>query len=75
MTIKKQTTQSGDDSDTPRPRLISWKEVSKLIPLSRTTVWRMTRDGMFPLPAEISPGRKAWLEEEVLDWIKRRKST
>ena len=50
-------------------RLISWPQLKTLIPLSRTTVWRGIRDRRFPAPIKISPGRVAWAERDILEWI------
>jgi prophage regulatory protein len=55
------------------PRLIEWPELRQLIPLSRSTIWRLVRDGDFPAPIQISRGRVAWLESEVLEWLAARK--
>ena len=59
-------------------------QIAKLIPftevrsrtgnLSRATYWRLRRAHLFPNPVAISPGRKAWLESEINDWIASRAS-
>jgi prophage regulatory protein len=56
-------------------RLLPWPHVKQLIPLSRTTIWRRIRDGRFPRPLQISPGRVAWVEAEILTWIAQRQRT
>ena len=56
---------SNDDA----PRLIAWPELRRRIPLSRSTIWRRIRDGNFPAPIQISPGRVAWLESDILAWM------
>jgi predicted DNA-binding transcriptional regulator AlpA len=40
--------------------------------LSRTSVWRGVREGWFPSPVSISPGRVAWFEDEVATWLNSR---
>ena len=50
-------------------RLLDWPELSTRIPLSRTTIWRLVRDGRFPAPLQISPGRKAWREDDIIAWM------
>jgi prophage regulatory protein len=57
------------------PRLVSWSELRRIIPLSRTTVWRRIRDGRFPQPLKISPGRVAWLKAEIVAWIEDQRRT
>ncbi len=49
-------------------RLLPWRELKRSIPLSRSTVWRLVRDGKFPAPLRISPGRVAWPENEIEVW-------
>ena len=56
-------------------RLLPWPQVKQRIPLSRTTVWRRVRDGRFPRPLQISAGRVAWLESEIVDWIAEQQRT
>lgn len=40
--------------------------------LSRTSVWRGVREGWFPSPVSVSPGRIAWFEDEVTSWLATR---
>lgn len=40
--------------------------------LSRTSVWRGVREGWFPSPVSVSPGRIAWFEDEVTTWLASR---
>ena len=42
--------------------------------LSRPTLWRMVRRGDFPPSVSISPGRVAWPESAINDWIASRLS-
>ena len=56
-------------------RLIDFAEVrSRTGGLSKATYWRLRRKQLFPKPVTISPGRKAWLESEINDWIVSRVS-
>ena len=47
------------------------KEIQKMTTLSRSTIWKLERDGKFPkgrsLPA--LPAAKVWLESEVQAWM------
>jgi len=52
--------------------LLSVAEVCRITSLSRTTVWRMERAGDFPRRRQLSPGRVAWLESEIQQWIAAR---
>lgn len=40
--------------------------------LSRTSVWRGVREGWFPSPVSVSPGRIAWFEDEIDEWLQSR---
>jgi len=53
-------------------RYIRFKELRKLVPLGRTTIWRMMREGRFPRSRRIGKAAAAWLESEVEEWIRER---
>jgi prophage regulatory protein len=53
-------------------KYIRFKELRRLIPLGRTTIWLMMREGRFPQSRRIGKVAMAWLESEVEDWIKER---
>jgi prophage regulatory protein len=54
-------------------RLLSWEQVRLMASISRSTAWRMERDGAFPRRVRVSPGRVGWWESE-LTWWKRTRS-
>ena len=49
--------------------LISFKEVCRRVPFSRTQINNLVRDGKFPAPVPIGPKRRAFVEHEVERWI------
>jgi prophage regulatory protein len=49
-------------------RMMTEREVLRLIPISRSTLWRREREGTFPRGSYISPNRKVWFEDEVCAW-------
>uniref|UniRef100_UPI00403FAA3F helix-turn-helix transcriptional regulator n=1 Tax=Pseudomonas sp. AE27 TaxID=3127460 RepID=UPI00403FAA3F len=53
-------------------RLLPPKTVCSLVGISRITLWRWCRDGVFPAGRHIGPRRTAWLESEVNSWINSR---
>jgi prophage regulatory protein len=54
-------------------RLISPTEAAARLSLSRTTFWRLKRkDSRLPEPIQVSPGRVAFLEEEIDAYIAAR---
>lgn len=55
-------------------RLIAFDVVRKLTGLSRSTIWRLERQGLFPRRRRISHRRVAWASVEVRDWAHARSS-
>ena len=53
-------------------RYIRFRDLRQRVPLSRTTIWRMMREDRFPQSRRIGKVAKAWLENEIEDWIKNR---
>jgi prophage regulatory protein len=53
-------------------RLLRCKWVCHDLGLSRTTLWRMVRDGRFPAPVKITGYAIAWRADEVAAWIDAR---
>ncbi len=54
------------------PRLIRRKEVLARVGLSQTSMYEQIAAGQFPKPIPIGPKSVAWLEPEIMDWIKQR---
>lgn len=53
----------------PPPTLLSIKDVTRRVGLSRATIYHKVNSGDFPKSVRISQARVAWLESEVSDWI------
>ena len=53
-------------------RLIDFKELKAMIPLSRMHIWRLERQGEFPPRLKLSARRVAWRLSAVLAWIETR---
>lgn len=54
------------------PRLIYYPEVKRLTGLSRSTIWKLEKEGTFPRRRLITTNRVAWLESAVHEWINSR---
>lgn len=54
------------------PSYIDWVEVRRRTTLSRTTIWRLERQGQFPKHINLSPGRIAWKASDVEAWMAAR---
>ena len=55
-------------------RFIDLKELQSLVPLSRTTIWRMEQAGQFPARIRIGKRRVGWRLLEVEEWMDCRQS-
>ena len=64
---KTQTVSSATQSD----RILRIKEVTEMIGLSRTTIWRMERKGEFPTRVQLGVGSVGWRASELERWIGR----
>lgn len=53
-------------------RILSSKEVLKIIPYSPSHIWRMEQQGRFPRRVKLGANRVGWLESELSNWIKAR---
>jgi prophage regulatory protein len=52
------------------PRLLRFPDVRERTGLSRSTIWRLERQGQFPRHRRISSNAVAWFEEEITAWIR-----
>lgn len=59
----------GSASDKPElRRMLSEKQVLEIIPVSRTTLFRLEKADRFPKSTYISPNRRVWFEDEIISW-------
>ena len=50
-------------------RLLACKDITAETGLSRSTIYRLVRDGSFPKPIPIGPRGMRWLESDIRAWI------
>jgi prophage regulatory protein len=55
-------------------RMLRFPAVRECTGLSRSTIWRLEQMGAFPRHRRLSANTVAWLEDEVVGWIRTRKS-
>lgn len=48
--------------------MLSEAQVLEIVPISRTTLYRMEKEGRFPRSTYISPNRRVWFEDDVVAW-------
>ena len=70
IAAKRQEVEMEDGaSDKSRPRrMLTEKQVLDIVPLSRTTLYRMEKAGKFPRSTYISANRRIWYEDEIVNW-------
>ena len=64
---KAETEEVASDKSGPR-RMLNETQVLALIPVSRTTLHRMTKTGRFPKGTYVSANRRLWFADEVAAW-------
>jgi predicted DNA-binding transcriptional regulator AlpA len=62
-----ETEEGAPDKSWPR-RMLNEAQVLALIPVSRTTLHRMTKSGLFPKGTYVSANRRLWFADEVAAW-------
>ncbi len=53
----------------PETGFVRQPQVLRLVPVSKSTLWRRVRAKTFPAPVKLSPGVTAWRAEELREWI------
>lgn len=51
---------------------LRWPAVKQATQLSRTTAWRLERQGEFPARRKLSANTVGWLRSEVETWVQSR---
>lgn len=64
---KAETEEVASDKSGPR-RMLNEKQVLEIVPISRTTLYRLERAGKFPKSVYLSPNRKAWFLDTIVAW-------
>lgn len=65
-------TSTVSDIAKPKSKVVNTSELLRLTGLSRTTIWRLEREGAFPSRRSMSGKRVAWIRIEVEAWIESR---
>ena len=54
---------------TTQPRYLREKDLLKVIPISKSTLWRKVASGRFPKPIKLSEKITVWKTDEIEDWF------
>ena len=70
ITTKREEADTEDGAaHQPRPRrMLNEKQVLEIVPLSRTSIYRLEKAGKFPRSTYISANRRIWYEDEIVSW-------
>jgi prophage regulatory protein len=55
------------DKSEPRS-MLSERRVLEIVPVARTTLYRMEKAGRFPKSTYVSPNRRFWFADEIAAW-------
>jgi prophage regulatory protein len=56
-------------SNKSAPRqMLNEKQVLEIVPVSRSTLWRMEKKGTFPRSTFVSPNRRFWYADQIAMW-------
>ena len=61
-------------ADPITPPLLTEAEVLRRLTISRTSLHRWIKSGLFPEPLQLGPRRIAWSAAAVDDWVKERRA-
>jgi prophage regulatory protein len=64
---KAETLEVAPEKSGPR-RMLNEKQVLEILPISRTTLYRMEKAGRFPKSTYISPNRRVWFADQIIAW-------
>lgn len=52
-------------------RLLDIAALRKIVPVSRSTIWRWVKDGEMPPPVRLASQRVLWRESDIVKWMAR----
>ena len=55
-------------------RILTTKQLLERIPLDYSTIWRMSKQGRFPRPLQLTRSRIGWRLSAVLAWLAERET-
>ena len=53
-------------------RLLGCREVEKITGMSRSSIYRLKREGKFPRPVRIGPAAVRWKASDITAWMESR---
>lgn len=68
------TTPASNALDMPTTGFQRQVQVLKLVPFSKSTLWRRVKEGTFPKPLKLSDRVTVWRVEDIRQWMDRQGS-
>ncbi len=68
-------TPAAHSQDLPSTGFLRQFKVLKLVPFSKSTLWRRVKDGTFPKPLKLSNRVTVWRVEDIRQWIEQQGRT
>jgi prophage regulatory protein len=56
-------------SNTPNTKILRLADVKARTALSRSTIYALTKEGLFPSSFKLGPRCVGWLESDISQWI------
>lgn len=53
----------------PHDRLLRLRQVMEIVGLGRTSIYQLSKKGLFPKPLKLTESSTRWIEREVYDWL------
>lgn len=59
-----------NEIETTTEKLLRLNQILEIVPLGRSTLWKMVAEDRFPHPVKLSERCTAWRESEIQQWMK-----
>jgi prophage regulatory protein len=69
-----EASSSGYLQENSMEKILDWTALRRVIPISRSHIWRLERAGNFPARIRIGKRKIGWRASEVESWIDNRPS-
>jgi len=54
-------------------KILRYKQLFELVPLSRSSLWRRIKNKTFPKPIPLGGISVGWVYQDIVDWINQQK--
>jgi len=48
--------------------MLTSEQILDIVPITRTMLFRLEKDGLFPIGQLLTPRRKLWFKDDVIEW-------